>query len=103
MEALIGIKQDWLQKDSLKWNRSIIMRNLWPIVKPTTIHLILTVTISLKSPILQMDVKNVFLYDDLKNKLYGETSRIYRSVETIIHVSPLKVFLRPKVGTKSMV
>ena len=41
-----------------------------PVVKPTTIHIILTITLSKQWPIHQIDINNAFLYDDLQESVY---------------------------------
>lgn len=39
-------------------------------VKPTTIHIILTITFSRSQPILQLDVQNAFIHDDIHETAY---------------------------------
>lgn len=41
-----------------------------PVVKPATIHTVLSIALSKNWPIHQLDVKNVFLHGDLKETAY---------------------------------
>lgn len=47
-----------------------------PVVKPTTIRLVLSLVVSLNFPIKQLDFNNAFLNGDLHEAVYMTTSRI---------------------------
>ena len=61
-----------------------------PVVKPTTIRLILVIAVTLNWTMRQLDVKNVFLHGFLKETIYMEQPPGFKSLEQPDHVCKLQ-------------
>ncbi|GJV06871.1 ribonuclease H-like domain-containing protein [Tanacetum coccineum] len=61
-----------------------------PVVKPATIHTVLSLAMSRKWPIHQLDVKNVFLNDDLSEIVYMYQPPSFVDARFLIHVCRLQ-------------
>lgn len=61
-----------------------------PVIKPTTIRLILTLAITARWPLRQHDVKNAFLHGHLKESVYMEQPPGNINLTYPTHVCKLK-------------
>ncbi|KAJ4728570.1 Retrovirus-related Pol polyprotein from transposon TNT 1-94 [Melia azedarach] len=66
-----NIRQDLLLK-VLGRGKTLILEIFSPVVKMTSIHIVLGLAVSLNLEIEQMDVKIALLYDDLEEEIYIE-------------------------------
>ncbi|GJW96259.1 ribonuclease H-like domain-containing protein [Tanacetum coccineum] len=61
-----------------------------PVVKPATIHTVLSLVLTRHRPIYHLDVKNAFLNGDLSKTIYASTSGFYGSSVSSSCMSPSK-------------
>lgn len=69
-------KQDWLWRD-LGWKGYWFWWDNFPIVKMSSIHVILGLVVSMKFEIKQIDIKIVFLHGNSKKEIYMKQSDIF--------------------------
>jgi len=69
MKLLKHLKLESLPSSSIKF-LGLIFIKLSPFIRPNTIKIILTLTLTNKRDLLRLDVNNAFLNDTLKEKVY---------------------------------
>jgi hypothetical protein len=73
------------------------------VIKPPIVRLILSLTVSLFWPFKQLDVKNAFLHETVKEKVYMAESQGYVDPQQPTHAFKVRIHLWIETSTQSLV